>query len=158
MSKEGRFVRRSKIEEEALICRHQLNNLGILHGGELVKLIDEIAARCAAKHSGHVCVTASFDGIHILGPILINETVELRASVNRVFGTSMEVGVKVFAKREEGEKHIATAYLNFVAFDNERKPTEVIPIIPETANEKRRYREAVKRRKLRLATRPKKAK
>jgi len=154
--KEGKFICRSKIKEEVLICRHQLNNLGILHGGELTKLIDEIAARSAWQHSGFVCVTVSLDSIHILGPIFVNEAVELHATVNRVFGTSMEVGVKVFVKREDGDEHISSAFLTFVALDEDKKAIQVIPIIAQTRRERRRYTEAGKRRELRLATRPKK--
>jgi len=87
-----------------------------------------------------------------LEPVFISELVVLRAAVNRAFRTSMEVGVKVFAENLQTgeERHVASAYLTFVAVEKDRKPAAVPPVVPETADEKRRYGQAGERRAYRL--------
>ena len=138
-----------------LVLPHHTNQLGNLLGGQLMHWIDVCAAMSAAKHSQRVCVTASVDNIDFLHPIKLGEAVTLIASVNRVFNTSMEVGVKVFAQSfKKGKKiHSNSAFLTFVSVDDEGKPVKTFEAIPETEDEKRRYEEALERRQNRLGNR-----
>lgn len=138
-----------------LVLPHHTNQLGNLLGGELMHWIDICAAISAAKHSQHVCVTASVDRIDFHHPIKLGNVVTLTASVNRAFRTSMEVGVKVYAESlTEGKKvHTNSAYLTFVSVDENGKPTETFEIVPETNEQKRRFEEALKRRENRLNNR-----
>lgn len=116
-------------------------------------LVDIAGAIAAARHSRRFVVTASFDHMDFLRPVLIGQLIVLRASVNRAFRTSMEVGVKVFAEDlGSGETyHVASAYLTFVAVDDDRRPLAVPPVMPETEEDKRRYEQAADRRNYRLA-------
>jgi len=109
----------------------------------------------AMRHARRVVVTASIDYMTFLHPIRVGQLVILRSSVNRVFRTSMEVGVKVFVEDlQTGELcHTSSAYLTFVAIDEHGRPAPVPPVIPETEDEKRRYEEAGRRRAERLALR-----
>ncbi len=147
----------SQITMTELVLPHHTNELGNLLGGQLMHWIDICAALSAAKHNQRVCVTASVDRIDFHHPIRLGEAVTLIASINRVFKTSMEIGVKVFAQNfKEGTKiHSNTAYLTFVSVDSEGKPVEAIDAIPETEDEKRRYNEALQRRDNRLKNRVK---
>lgn len=128
------------------------NRLGNLLGGQLMHWIDIAAAIAAARHAHRVCVTASVDEINFHHPILQGDVVMLQASVNRAFTTSLEVGVRVMKENLiTGEKlYTNTAYLTFVAIDEEGKPTPVPPIKPLTGDEKRRFADAARRRELRL--------
>ena len=114
--------------------------------------VDMVAAMAAHRHSASYVVTASVDHMDFRCPIRMGEVVVLKASVNRVFRTSMEVGVKVF--REEyftcHREHTSSAYLTFVAVDKQARPHRVPAVIPETPPEKRRYREAGRRRRWRI--------
>ncbi|MBK7227432.1 MAG: acyl-CoA thioesterase [Ignavibacteriales bacterium] len=138
-----------------LVLPHHTNQLGNLLGGQLMHWIDICAALSAAKHNQRVCVTASVDRIDFHHPIRLGEAVMLVASINRVFKTSMEVGVKVYAQNfKEGTKiHSNTAYLTFVSVETNGKPVEAIDGIPETEDEKRRYDQALQRRENRLKDR-----
>ena len=110
--------------------------------------IDICAALCAAKHNQRVCVTASVDRIDFHHPARLGDAITLTAAINRVFNSSIEVGVEVFAESfNEGTRlHTNTAYLTFVGVDSDGKPVKAIDVIPETDEEKRRYDEALKRR------------
>lgn len=145
----------SQIIMTELVLPNHTNQLGNLLGGQLMHWIDICAALSAAKHSNRVCVTASVDRIDFHHPIRLGDAVTLVASVNRVFRTSMEVGVKVYAQNfRKGTKiHTNTAYLTFVAVDNEGKPVPAAEAVPETEDEKRRYDEALIRRETRLKNR-----
>jgi acyl-CoA hydrolase len=145
----------SQIIMTELVLPNHTNQLGNLLGGQLMHWIDICAALSAAKHSNRVCVTASVDRIDFHHPIRLGDAVTLVASVNRVFRTSMEVGVKVYAQNfREGTKiHTNTAYLTFVAVDSEGKPVPAAEAVPETEDEKRRYEEALIRRETRLKNR-----
>ncbi|MFO7448373.1 MAG: acyl-CoA thioesterase [Ignavibacteriaceae bacterium] len=138
-----------------LVLPNHTNQLGNLLGGQLMHWIDICAALCASKHNQRVCVTASVDRIDFHHPIRLGDAVTLSASVNRVFTTSMEIGVKVFAEAfKEGTRiHTNTAYLTFVSVDSDGKPVKAIAAIPETEDEKRRYEEALLRRDSRLKNR-----
>ena len=122
-------------------------------------LVDVVAAMAASRHANSYVVTASVDYIDFRNPINLGEMVLLKSQVNRVFHTSMEVGVKVFSENALTgvRKHTTTAYVTFVALDaTTREPKPVPPLIVKTAEEKRRWREAGERRKVRLAMRYKK--
>ncbi len=138
-----------------LVLPNHTNQLGNLLGGQLMHWIDICAALCASKHNQRVSVTASVDRIDFHHPIKLGEVVTLVASVNRVFNTSLEIGVKVYAENfTEGKKvHTNTAYLTFVGVDTEGKPVKAIGAVPETEDEKRRYEEALQRRETRLKER-----
>jgi acyl-CoA hydrolase len=141
-----------------LVLPHHTNQLGNLLGGQLMHWLDICAALAASKHANRVCVTASVDKIDFRHPIKLGEVVYLYASINRAFSTSMEVGVKVFSESHlKGErKHTNSAYFTFVAVDDDGNPVKVPEIIPETEDEKRRYRQALERRERRLADRQRK--
>ena len=147
----------SQIIMTELVLPNHTNQLGNLLGGQLMHWIDICAALSAAKHNHRVCVTASVDRIDFHHPVKLGDAVMLTASINRVFTTSMEVGVKVYAQNfREGTKiHTNTAYLTFVSVDNDGKPVDAIDGIPETEDEKRRYDEALTRRENRLKDRNK---
>ena len=140
-----------------LVLPNHANQLGNLFGGQLMQWIDICAALSAAKHNENICVTASVDSIDFHHPIKLGDAVTLIATINRVFKTSMEVGVIVFAQNfRKGTKiHTNTAYLTYVCVDNNGKPVQAIEAIPETDDEKRRYNEALIRRENRLKTRTK---
>lgn len=148
-------VSESVITMTELVLPNHTNQLGKLLGGHLMYWIDICAALCASKHNHTVCVTASVDKIDFRHPINLGNAVTLVASVNRVFNTSMEIGVKVYAESfKEGLKvHTNTAYLTFVRLDIKGKPVKAIEAVPETEEEKRRYDEALQRRENRLKNR-----
>lgn len=135
-----------------MVLPNDTNTLGNMLGGKLMHLIDIAAAIAGARHSNKVAVTASVDELNFLHPIKLGEVVILRASVNRVFNTSMEIGVKVFSQNlRTGELiHANSAYLTFVALDDNGKPARIAPIHPGDEEEMRRYREALERRERRL--------
>lgn len=141
-----------------LVLPHHTNQLGNLLGGQLMHWIDICAALSASKHSQRVCVTASVDRIDFHHPIKLGDAVTLEASVNRAFSTSMEIGVKVFARsfKKDLKIHSNTAYLTFVSVDDKGNPVKTREVVPESEDEKRRYEEALDRRKNRLRFRAKK--
>lgn len=147
----------SQITMTELVLPNHTNQLGNLLGGQLMHWIDICAALSAAKHNQRVCVTASVDKIDFHHPIRLGDAVTLTSTINRVFKTSMEVGVKVYAQNfREGTKiHTNSAYLTFVSVDNNGKPVEGIEGIPVKIDEKRRYDEALQRRENRLKDRKK---
>ena len=152
-----KHVSDSQIEMTELVLPNHTNQLGNLLGGQLMHWIDICAALSAAKHTNRICVTASVDRIDFHHPIKLGDAVTLIASVNRVFKTSMEVGVKVYAQNFRlGTKiHTNTAYLTFVAVDENEKPVPVDQIIPQTKDEIRRFDDAFRRREDRLKNRTK---
>ena len=149
----------SRSEMAEVVLPAETNPLGKLLGGHVMHLVDVAAAMAASRHSNSYVVTASVDYIDFRNPISIGEIVILKSQVNRVFNTSMEVGVKVFSENAlTGErKHTTTAYVTFVAIDEfTKQPKPAPPLILRTSEEKRRWREAGERRKVRLAVRFKK--
>lgn len=148
-------VSESQITMTELVLPNHTNQLGNLLGGQLMHWIDICAALSAAKQNNRVCVTASVDRIDFHHPIKLGDAVTLVSSVNRVFNTSMEVGVKVFAQsfKEGIKKHTNSAYLTFVCVNSEGKPIKGITAVPETEEEKRRYEAALRRRDHRLKER-----
>jgi acyl-CoA hydrolase len=152
---EGKPVSSSYSEYTELALPNDANSLGNLLGGKVMHLVDLAGAMAAMRHSRHVVVTASVDQMSFLHPVRIGQWVRLRSAVNRVFRTSMEVGVKVWVEDlVKGEVlHTSSAYLTFVALDGQGRPVSVEPVIPETDIEKKRYEAAGKRREYRLSTR-----
>jgi acyl-CoA hydrolase len=152
---EAKKVRESISEYSELALPNDANGLGNVLGGKVMHLVDLAAAMAAIRHARTPVVTASVDSLHFIHPVRIGQLIVLRSSVNRVFRTSMEVGVQVETENLlTGEKlHTCSAYLTFVALDKAGKATPVAPVIPETEQEKRRYREAGERREYRLALR-----
>jgi acyl-CoA hydrolase len=152
---EGKPVRQSISEYSELALPNDANGLGNVLGGKVMHLVDLAAAMAALRHARKPVVTASVDSLHFLHPVRIGQLIVLRSSVNRTFRTSMEVGVKVETEDllTGAKLHTCSAYLTFVALDENRKATGVPPVIPETDEELRRHREAGERREYRLAMR-----
>jgi acyl-CoA hydrolase len=150
-------VSASRSEFIEIVLPNDANPLGSMLGGRVMHFIDVAGALAAHRHSNSHVVTASVDSLDFHFPIDVGEFIVLKSSVNRVFSTSMEVGVKVFSENVlTGErKHTSSAYLTFVAIDKNRKPHPVAPLILETDEDRRRYHEAGERRHHRLAMRRK---
>jgi acyl-CoA hydrolase len=152
---EGKTVKESISEYLELALPNDANGHGNVLGGKVMHLVDLAAAMAAMRHARRSVVTASVDSLHFLHPVHISELMILRSSVNRVFRTSMEVGVKVETENlMTGQRlHTCTAYLTFVALDEHGKTTAIPPVIPESQDELRRFRQAGERREYRLALR-----
>jgi acyl-CoA hydrolase len=149
-------VSASASEMAEVVLPAQTNALGKLLGGHVMHMVDIVAAMAACRHANSYMVTASVDYIDFKNPVSLGEIVLLKSQVNRVFHTSVEVGVEVFSENIlTGErKQTTTAYVTFVAIDEvTRKPRPVPPLIVKTAEEKQRWRGAAKRREIRLAHR-----
>lgn len=143
----------SQVQMVELVLPNDTNMLGNMLGGRLMHLIDIAAALSASRHCNNVAVTAAVDNLQFHKPIKLGEIVRLKASVNRAFKTSMEVGVKVEVENIRfGEVfHSNSAYLTFVNVDRESgRPIPVPEVIPESEEEKRRYMEALKRKEQRV--------
>jgi acyl-CoA hydrolase len=153
----GKPVSASRSEMVEAVLPNDANILGNMLGGRVMHLIDIAGALAATRHANSHVVTASVDYLDFRFPILIGEFIVLKSNVNRVFNTSMEVGVKVFSENVlTGERrHTSTAYLTYVALNLDREPHPVPPLILETEQDKRRHHEAGERRRHRLATRHK---
>jgi acyl-CoA hydrolase len=151
----GKPVWESVSEYAELALPTDANGLGNVLGGKVMHLVDLAGAMAAMRHARKPVVTASVDHMNFLHPIQIGQLIVMHSQVNRVFHTSMEVGVKVMVEDlMTGRKlHTCSAYLTFVALDTGGKPAPIPPVIPETEDEKRRYREAEERREYRLALR-----
>jgi acyl-CoA hydrolase len=148
---EPRTVRESQSQMAEVVLPNDANQLGSLLGGRLMHLIDIAGAMAAHRHSHSHVVTASMDHIDFREPVRIGDLLILKSSVNRAFNTSMEVGVKCWVENYiAGQtRHVASAYLTFVAVDMNGKHKVVPPLLPETDEEKRRYEDAGRRRELR---------
>lgn len=148
-------VSESQSEYAELALPNDANALGDVLGGKVMHLVDLAGAMAAMRHARRPVVTASVDHMNFLSPVRIGQLIILRSSVNRVFHTSMEVGVRVTVEdlMTGDQRHTSSAYLTFVALDKSGKPTAIDPVIPETKEQIRRYEEAGKRREYRLALR-----
>jgi acyl-CoA hydrolase len=149
----ARTVRETESEYSEICLPNDANTLGNMLGGHVMHLVDLCGAIAAMRHARCSVVTASVDQMTFLHPIRIGELVRLKSQVNRVFRTSMEVGVKVWVEnlRTPGFRHTSSAYLTFVAIDQAGNRVVLPPVMPETEDEKRRYYEAAERRAYRLA-------
>ncbi|MFI5696677.1 acyl-CoA thioesterase [Kribbella sp. NPDC051586] len=139
-----------------ITAQNETNLLGTVHGGVIMTLVDSVAGVVAARHSGGPAVTASMDEMVFLVPVRVGDVVHFSAQVNWTGRSSMEVGVRITADRWDAvgpQMHVASAYLVFVAVDEEGKPREVPQVVPVTDEDRRRLREAGIRRSHRLARR-----
>ncbi|MBV9573706.1 MAG: acyl-CoA thioesterase [Acidobacteriales bacterium] len=138
-----------------IVLPNDANPLGALLGGRLMHWIDLAGAMAAHRHSRSYAVTASIDHLDFLVPVQVGDLVILRSSVNRVFRTSMEVGVKVWVESylHNTYQHVSSAYLTFVAVDASGNHLVVPPVIPEDKDQQRRYDDAGRRREMRRAER-----
>jgi acyl-CoA hydrolase len=152
---QGKPVRESQSEYSELALPNDANGLGNVLGGKVMHLVDLAGALAAMRHARCPVVTASIDSMNFLHPVHIGQLITLRSSVNRVFRTSMEVGVKVWVEdlRTGDTQHTASAYLTFVAIDPAGNRVPIPPVIPETEEEKRRFEQALERREYRLVLR-----
>lgn len=146
-----RFVRESQSQMAEVVLPNDANPLGNLLGGRLMHLIDIAGALAAHRHSHSHVVTASMDHIDFLQPVHIGDLLILKSSVNRAFRTSVEVGVKCWVENYIAgtTRHVASAYLTFVAVDKDGQHHPVPCVVPETDEEKRRYEDAGRRRETR---------
>ncbi|HEX6546978.1 MAG TPA: acyl-CoA thioesterase [Bryobacteraceae bacterium] len=154
MPERVRTVRDSQSEYSEICLPNDTNMLGNMLGGHVMHLVDLCGAIAAMRHARCPVVTASIDQMTFLHPVKVGELLLLRSQVNRVFRTSMEVGVKVWIENlQTGEvKHTSSAYLTFVAINSQGARVVLPPIVPETEEERRRYDEAAERRAYRLAS------
>ena len=151
----GKPVRASQSDYSELALPNDANVLGNVLGGKVMHLVDLAGAMAALRHARTPVVTASVDYMNFLHPVHIGQLIILRSSVNRVFHTSMEVGVKVFVEdlRTGAVRHTSSAYLTFVAVGDDGNRITIPAVVPESEDEKRRYEEAALRRDYRLEMR-----
>lgn len=150
---QGKTVAESATEMVEMVLPNDANPLGNLLGGKVMHLIDIAGAISAHRHARAQVVTVAVDNLDFLYPIRVGELVVLRAHITRTFRTSLEVEVRVY--REDyltgARQQTSSAFVTYVALDPTGSPQEVPPLIPQTKEEKRRYREALERRRRRLA-------
>jgi acyl-CoA hydrolase len=134
-----------------LMTPDMANFSGNVHGGAVLKLLDQVAYACASRYAGRYVVTVSVDQVMFLQPIHVGELVTFLASINHTGTSSMEVGVKVVAEniRSQIKRHVNSCFFTMVAVDDDRKPAPVPPRKPASADEKRRFDQAVLRKELR---------
>lgn len=150
-----RPVSESMSEMVELVLPNDANPLGALLGGRLMHWIDLAGALAAHRHARSYVVTASTDHLDFLFPVRVGDLVIFKSSVNRVYNTSMEVGIKVWVESYfTGERHhVSSAYLTFVAVNREGHKQPVPQVVAETPEQKRRFEDAGRRRELRRAER-----
>ena len=144
-------VSNSFVVMHELVLPNDTNTLGNILGGKVMHLMDICAAMSAYKHARTPVVTASVDRLNFLAPAKMGEILILKSSVNFTGKTSMEVGVRIESENPISGKinHTASAYLTFVSLDENKNPTNVCMVYPETDNEKRRFKEAEIRSEIR---------
>lgn len=142
---------RSHTTEMTVLVTPEMSNFsGKMHGGELMKLLDQVAYTCAMRYCGNYVVTLSVDKVLFKQSVVIGELLSFRASVNYTGRTSMEIGIQVIAENlEEGTvRHTNTSYFNMVSVNKEGNPIPVTPFEPTNDEEKKRWHEAENRRAL----------
>jgi acyl-CoA hydrolase len=151
----SRTVRESQNVTSALMMPTDENALGHVFGGAILAMMDKTAAVCAIRHSRSTCVTVSVDRVDFRQPILVGELVHMRASVNYVGRSSMEIGIRIEAENmlTGVRRHTNSCYMTYVAIDSMGRPVEVPRLITQSELEKRRHAAAAKRRRLRLKER-----
>ncbi|MFL6139004.1 MAG: acyl-CoA thioesterase [Frankiaceae bacterium] len=153
---EPRPVSATRTSLSRIMADLDTNLHGNVHGGVIMKLVDDVAGVVAARHSGGRAVTASMDEMVFLVAVHVGDLVRASAQVNWAGRSSMEIGVRITAERwdELGPAtHVASAYVVYVGVDEDERPRRVPPVLPETAEDHRRFREAGIRRESRLARR-----
>ncbi len=153
-----RSVAESQSEMTELVLPNDTNTLGNLLGGRLMHFIDLVGAMAAYRHSRAHVVTASMEHIDFIAPVHVGDLVILKASVNRAFQTSMEVGVKAWVENAMAgtRRHVSSAYLTFVAVDENGRRLPVPPLLTESDEQRRRYEDAGRRRQQREKERERK--
>lgn len=142
----------SKLSMTVLMTPDQANFSGNVHGGTILKYLDQVAYACASRYAGSYVVTLSVDQVTFRQPVHVGELVTFLASVNYTGRTSMEVGIKVITEniREKSVRHTNSCFFTMVAVDDDGKPVAVPPLQLRTPDQKRRQRNAEERRKIRL--------
>ncbi len=127
------------------------NFAGNVHGGTILKLLDQVAYACASRYAGRYVVTLSVDQVMFRQPVHVGELVSFLASVNHTGTSSMEVGIKVMAQHilTQAQRHVNSCFFTMVAVDDERKPVPVPPLRVFTPDQKRRHAAAIVRKELR---------
>ncbi|WP_028604572.1 acyl-CoA thioesterase [Ottowia thiooxydans] len=127
------------------------NFSGNVHGGTILKLLDQVAYACASRYAARYVVTMSVDQVVFRQPIYVGELVTFLASVNHTGTSSMEIGIKVVAEniRTQEARHVNSCFFTMVSVDESNKPVPVTPLRPFSSDEKRRFKEAVARKELR---------
>jgi acyl-CoA hydrolase len=143
----------SEISTARLMMPTDANVLGNVFGGAIMLYMDEVAAIAAWRHAGKNVVTASIDRMNFYAPVYVGDLLIMKASVNYVGRTSMEIGVRIEAQDPRTRKgtHTGSCYLTYVALDKNGHPTRIPPLLVTTPEEKKRFNEAIARRKLREA-------
>jgi acyl-CoA hydrolase len=151
----GRPASDSAVTSVRIMMPTDANIRGNVFGGSILKYMDEIAAVAAFRHARKNVVTASIDRMDFLAPVYLGNLLILKAAVNYVGTTSMEIGVRIEAEDPISGKvtHTGSCFLTYVALDPEGRPTSIAPVIPKTPDEKRRFRQAATRRKIRAVER-----
>ncbi|MEO3750285.1 acyl-CoA thioesterase [Streptomyces sp. B6B3] len=152
----GKPTAASRTTLSHIMTQNDVNLLGTVHGGVIMKLVDDAAGAVAGRHSGGPAVTASMDEMLFLEPVRVGDLVHVHAQVNWTGRSSMEIGVKVLAERwneSTPASRVGTAYLVFAAVDEDGRPRPVPPVLPESGRDRRRFQEAQIRRTHRLARR-----
>jgi acyl-CoA hydrolase len=141
----------SQLSMTVLMTPDMANFSGKVHGGTLLKYLDEVAYACASRYAGRYVVTLSVDQVIFREPIQVGELVTFLASVNHTGRTSMEIGIKVVTEniRERSVRHTNSCFFTMVAVDDHGKSVEVPPLVPECADGLRRQRKAIQRREIR---------
>lgn len=142
----------AKLSMTVLMTPDQANFSGNVHGGTILKYLDQVAYACASRYAGSYVVTLSVDQVTFRQPVHVGELVTFLASVNYTGRTSMEVGIKVITEniRKKLVRHTNSCFFTMVAVDDYGRPVEVPPLEPVSDIQKRRYQDAVERRKIRL--------
>jgi acyl-CoA hydrolase len=155
----GKTVGECRVQLHQLMLPEHANAYGNVHGGLIMKMVDETGGIAAMRHAQRPCVTVAMDSMTFVSPVHVGELLCCVASVNFVGKTSLEVGVRVHAENFiKGEiTHTNSAYLVYVALDDDGKPMQAPPLVLETEDERRRFREAEERQAARLLRRKKPA-
>ena len=134
-----------------LMTPDMANFAGNVHGGTILKFLDQVAYACASRYAARYVVTLSVDQVMFREPIHVGELVTFLAAVNHTGTSSMEVGIKVLTEniRSQAVRHANSCYFTMVAVDDERKPVAVPVLTPSTADEQRRHAAAEMRKQLR---------
>lgn len=140
-----------QLEMTVLMTPEMANFSGKVHGGAILRLLDQVAYACAARYAGRYVVTLSVDQVIFRQPIEVGQLVSFLASVNHTGRTSMEVGIKVVAESVRGQvvRHANSCFFTMVALDDSGRPVPVPPRVPTTPDEQRRFDAAVVRKQLR---------
>ena len=145
-------IQQHQLTMTVLMTPDTANFTGNVHGGTILKLLDEVAYACASRYAARYVVTLSVDQVIFRQPIHVGELVTFLASVNHTGTSSLEVGVRVIAEniRTQEKRHVNSCYFTMVAVDEGRRPTPVPPFVPRSVEEIRRHAAAMVRKNLRI--------